>query len=128
MNKKVQDWIDGAEDALETARVLFDSGRYLFTIFFCHLAIEKILKAAVSAKTGQAAPKTHSLIYLLNLADLSPPDHIAHFLRQIDMLSVPTRYPEAQVDIKFTFNRGRTLEFLEKTREAVRWTKESIAS
>ncbi|HUT04481.1 MAG TPA: HEPN domain-containing protein [bacterium] len=121
-----QVWIDGAEEALRIAEQQLDSGRHLWAIFFCHLAIEKMLKAAVIHKTGQLAPKTHHLLHLLKLSGLCPPAETLTFLRRMNMLSVPTRYPEDQEDIRRTFDHDRTQGFLDKTIEAIRWIRESM--
>ena len=126
MSKKVEGWIDGAEESLAIAKQQLDSGRHLWAIFFCHLAIEKMLKAAVMHKTGQLAPKTHHLLHLLKLTELCPADETLAFLRRVNMLSVPTRYPEDQSDIGRAFNQSRTRDFLDKTIEAIRWIRESM--
>jgi len=38
------EWLKQAEYDLETAEYLFSGGRYLYSVFMCHLAIEKALK------------------------------------------------------------------------------------
>ena len=49
MKKEVKNWLDSAKYDLETAEHMFNTGRYVYTIFMCHLALEKILKAKISA-------------------------------------------------------------------------------
>jgi HEPN domain-containing protein len=44
----IQNWIDSAEYDLETARHMLKTGRYLYVVFMCHLALEKTLKAHVA--------------------------------------------------------------------------------
>jgi len=121
-------WIRGAEEALKSATVLLDSGMHLHSLFFCHLAIEKILKAAVQHRTKQVAPKTHNLMYLLKLSDLSPSDETVDFLGQLNTFNVPTRYPDELPGIEEMLDRRKTQDLLEKTRNALQWTKESIIS
>lgn len=38
-------WCEGADDALATAQSLMDAKRYHHALFFCHLAIEKIMRS-----------------------------------------------------------------------------------
>ena len=45
MNKKVEQWILQANDDIEVAELLYKSKKYLHSIFICHLAVEKGLKA-----------------------------------------------------------------------------------
>ena len=45
LNPIVKEWLCQAEYDLETAKSLYRSRRYIYTVFMCHLAIEKALKA-----------------------------------------------------------------------------------
>jgi len=40
----IKHWIDSAENDLETANILFNSGRYDWCLFIAHLVIEKLLR------------------------------------------------------------------------------------
>ena len=40
-----QEWLKQADYDFETAKAMFDTGRYIYSIFMCHLTIEKVLKA-----------------------------------------------------------------------------------
>lgn len=55
MSRVAEEWIEQAEYDLETAEHVLSTGRYLYVIFLCHLAIEKVLKAAVAEVTGAGA-------------------------------------------------------------------------
>ncbi len=50
-------WIEGATSDLETAEPLINNKRLLHGLFFCHLAIEKVLKAWVVKTTLDLPPK-----------------------------------------------------------------------
>ncbi len=47
IQKQIDYWINGAVDDLESAKVLVERKRLLHGLFFCHLVIEKALKAHV---------------------------------------------------------------------------------
>lgn len=64
IQKQVEYWMNGARDDLLTAEVLFQRKRDLHGLFFCHLVIEKALKAHVVKSTKEIAPRTHNLILL----------------------------------------------------------------
>jgi len=121
MNKRVQSWINGAEEALTIAEQQLDSGRHLWAIFFCHLAIEKMLKAAVIDKTGQLAPKTHNLRYLVGLAGLRADGPHFEFISVLNDVSVPTRYPEDLGQSLTDYSQEVAESYLKKAREAVNW-------
>jgi len=93
MKKEVQNWLDSARYDLETAGHLFRAGSYIYTVFMCHLALEKVLKAKVEEITGEEPPKTHDLEYLMMLAGLSPDEDTRDFISGLSNVSVVTRYP-----------------------------------
>lgn len=37
-------WIEASDDAFDTAKSLFQNGKYHHSMFFLHLAVEKALK------------------------------------------------------------------------------------
>ncbi len=51
MRQDTQNWIALSDYDLETARHMLATGRYLYVIFMCHLALEKMLKAHVTETT-----------------------------------------------------------------------------
>ncbi len=61
MRSDTQNWIETAEYDLETARHRLAAGRYLYVVFMCHLALEKILKAPVTEVTQTIPPKSHDM-------------------------------------------------------------------
>ncbi len=64
--KHIDYWRITAESDIETAGILLDKDKIKEGLFFCHLTLEKIFKAHFVNKTGNIAPKTHDLFYLLN--------------------------------------------------------------
>jgi len=58
-------WKRGADDAIQSARLLFDGKQYQHTLFMCHLAVEKALKAAwIKRQDTEEPPQTHDLLKL----------------------------------------------------------------
>lgn len=50
MKLETAEWLDQVKYDLDTAESMFNIGRYIYTIFMCHLAIEKALKALTVKK------------------------------------------------------------------------------
>ncbi len=73
---------------------MYKSRRYVYVIFMCHMAIEKVLKAIVAEKYRKTPPKTHNLLYLLKQIDVNIPQDIFDFVSKINNAGVVTRYPE----------------------------------
>ncbi len=70
MKEETRNWVDMVEYDLTTVRQMLKTGRFVYVIFMCHLAIEKALKVIVCEETNKVPPKTHDLIYLINLGKI----------------------------------------------------------
>lgn len=55
-SKDVKSWVDASRYDLETARALLESRRYVYVLFMCQQALEKLLKARVTALTDSSRP------------------------------------------------------------------------
>ena len=125
--KSTKNWIDSAEYDLATAKALLKAKRKVYVIFMCHLAIEKTLKALVSAKLKKIAPYTHNLIYLVEMAELKLPTEIMKFIEVINDKSVPTRYPENISDMERAFSLKMTRRYVALTEDTIKWLRQNIA-
>ena len=67
MAKSHEEWLKQANYDLDTADYMFKGGRYMYTVFMCHLSIEKALKGLYTEKLRKEPPKTHNLLYLNEL-------------------------------------------------------------
>ena len=47
MTPQVQRWLDMADYDLDVAAFCFTHGVYIYCVFFCHQALEKLLKAII---------------------------------------------------------------------------------
>lgn len=79
MRKDTENFILSAGYDLQTAEYMYETGRYIYVVFFCHLSIEKMLKAIITELFDKPAPKTHNLIYLIKLTGLKIPQDFLEF-------------------------------------------------
>jgi len=126
MKKGVKNWLDSAQYDLETAEHMFNTGRYIYTIFMCHLSLEKMLKAKVEEITGKIPPNTHNLRYLVKLSGLEPSEEVFIFLSKLSDVSIPTRYPEDFSDLRKSYDKKAAKNYLVKTKEAFEWIRKSL--
>lgn len=92
--KPPEEWFKQAEYDFETAKAMFESRKYIYTVFMCHLSIEKALKGLYAKKFEEDSSKTHDLSYLTKKIELNPPKLYQDFLDDLNDLSVPARYPD----------------------------------
>ena len=70
LKKLIAYWQKGSNNDWMVAQKLFKLGHYNYCLFFCHLALEKQLKALVVAQIKDQAPFTHDLYVLALKAGL----------------------------------------------------------
>jgi len=121
MDAQVKNWLDSARYDLDTAAEMSQAGRYPYVIFFCHLALEKALKAKIQEITGRLPPKVHNLRRLLQLSGLDPPEDLRMFLSRLSDVSIPTRYPEDLAQLLEAYSRSVAEDYLRRSQEALQW-------
>ena len=124
MRKDTANWIALAEYDIETARHMFTTERYLYVIFLCHLALEKLLKAHVAEVTQTVPIKTHDLIYLVKKCGLELPENYLDFIGKINTASIPTRYPDDLQRALKEYPKSVAKDYLKQTTELVQWLKQ----
>ncbi len=67
MRKDVEEFLKSAEEDLSAAKELLETKKYRITVFHCHQAVEKCLKAYLLEKSGKYL-FTHSIYELIELA------------------------------------------------------------
>ncbi len=126
MKKSVKNWLESARYDLETAEHMFRAGRYIYTIFMCHLALEKVLKAKIQESSEKTPPKTHNPRYLVKLSGTELPEDKLIFISKLSDISVPTRYPEDFDRLITSYHRDVAREYLDKTKEIFAWMRNSF--
>lgn len=106
-----------------TAEHMLSTGRYLYVIFMCHLALEKMLKAHVTQVTNEIPKKTDDLGYLIGRLQLQLPNDMNDFVGKINSASVPTRYPEDLNKMLKLYPKSVAEDYLKQTKEVIAWLR-----
>jgi HEPN domain-containing protein len=80
MNDKHKEWLKQADYDMDTADAMYNSGRYFYAVFMCHLSIEKALKGLYYFVLQDIPPKTHNLIFLLSKIANKPNMNMMKFI------------------------------------------------
>lgn len=124
MKKETRNWLNMVEYDIKTANTMFKTGRYVYVIFMCHLAIEKALKAVVCEETNKVPPKTHDLIYLINLGKIKLSGDLLDFVGIINNAGIIMRYPEDLSKLVSSYPKGVAKKYLAKTLKTIKCIKE----
>jgi len=118
LQKQIDYWTNGSKDDLITSELLINNNRLLHVLFWCHLTIEKAIKAHVIKNTQQIPPRTHNLIWLLEKTDLSPNDEALKLLGDLMVYQLEGRYPESFPSVP---SKPIAFELLNKTKDFHQW-------
>ncbi|MEI6576778.1 MAG: HEPN domain-containing protein [Bacteroidota bacterium] len=122
-DKQIEYWRSGAFDDLESAKVLIDKNRVLHGLFFCHLVLEKIIKAHVVKNTNDNAPRSHNLIYLLEKANLTLEDDDEIFLGILMKYQLQGRYPDYNPILP---EKTMVIEYFSYTEKLLIWLERKL--
>lgn len=122
-DRQVQYWKDQANTDISTAEILIEKRKILHGLFFCHLTIEKALKAHYVKVNLKLAPKTHNLLYLVDNAGLELDDAQLKFLTILQKYQLEGRYPGDEISIPGTETAEK---YLQETKELLVWLMQRL--
>lgn len=126
MQEDIANWVKLAEYDLGTAEDMMASSRYLYVLFGCQQAIEKMLKALVVQETKNFPPKTHDLIKLVEIAGLQIDKKKKDFMKKLSYYYIETRYPAELEDIITEIDDSLGKEYLVATKEIYKWLEQRL--
>ncbi len=122
--QKIQDfWLEEAKDALQVAWHLFEKRDYSYSLFFGHLAIEKLLKAIYITRKKVHAPHIHNLKRLAELSDIELTEEKGNELIRITAFNLESRYPDEKMDFRKKCTEAFTNNELTLIEEVFKWLK-----
>lgn len=128
VKEKVGEWLEISNEDLEVARLCFKKAKYLHCAFMCQQAVEKSLKACITASEEYPDP-IHDLYSLANDAGvwnvLTTEQKL--FLRALTTYAISARYPERKKKLMQLCNKEEAKKILQNAREMVKWLKEKIS-
>lgn len=121
--KSDKEWFEQAEYDIKSAVVMFKGGRYIYSVFLCHLCIEKAMKGIFVKRFKKNPPKTHNLLYFLNALAIEGDKEQNTIIMKLNEASIPTRYPEDLKGMLKEFNKANTNRILAESKRILKWLK-----
>lgn len=127
VEKLVQHWVAGSENDFKAAKVLFEKGLYPQCLFFCHLSVEKVMKALVVQNTKEVAPFIHDLIRLAQIGTMELPDEKKDILNDISLFNIAGRYEEDKLQFHKDYNnKDFAKKYVKITEDILLWLKKEF--
>ena len=123
----VQYWMAQADDDWEATEILFSSKKYLQSLFWGHLVLEKICKALwILNHESNSPPKIHNLIYLIGQTPLAPPDELMEIMIEANRFQLEGRYPEYRKELYQQTNQANSRALLDRYNTLRLWLKQQL--
>jgi len=119
--KIIKYWSMTSKQDFETAEILFENKKYSHALFFCHLSIEKILKAFIVRTTHTAPPLVHDLVRLAEKTGLGLSDKIKTGLAEISSFNIQARYDDYKLSFHKKANKRFAAKYIAMTKEILIW-------
>jgi len=123
--EKLEYWIDIAQYDFKTAQAMYKTGRWLYVVFMCQQAIEKLCKGLYLVFINDDIPRIHDINSLISKYEdkLSEPvDDEKHlFFAKLSAFYLNNRYPEYKEKLSTSLNKKEVKEILKKTGEVFKW-------
>lgn len=120
---KIAYWIDIADYDLATARAMMDANRYLYVVFMCQQAIEKIIKALHINMFDDEPPRSHNLGFIFKKLGIDLPQGTMQHFNMLSAYYIESRYPEYKERLSSIVDKEKAKKHLQKTEEVYTWLK-----
>lgn len=124
----VEFWIKTAEEDYKTAKGLIALKRYVPALFFCHLTIEKILKAMVVNNNQRQAPYEHKLTVLAKMTGVNFTNKELDLMDEINAFNIKGRYDNYKFDFYKKATKQFTIDYFNKTKDLYLWLKKLLSN
>lgn len=115
-------WIKQADDDWEAVETLYAGKKYLQSLFFAHLVIEKICKSLwIKYNKENIPPRSHNLIHILSQSKIKLPEDTAEFLLNLNRFQLEGRYPDYMTKMYKICNKDFTKTMIDKTKDLKKW-------
>ena len=125
LQEKFEYWLDIAQYDLETAEIMLSAGRWLYVVFMCQQAIEKLCKGLYLLFVDDDIPRIHDINSLISKFENKLPgsvnDEKRWLFARLSAFYLNNRYPEYKERLSKSLDKEETQSILNKTREAFSW-------
>jgi len=126
LKEKILYWLESADYDLQTAKAMQNSRRYSYTAFMCQQALEKIIKAIYLQNNVKEAPKSHNLVYLIGITNITLTEDQTELLAKLSSFYLEGRYPTYKEKMSKLIDKAKAQEILIKSKEIFKCLKSQI--
>ncbi len=123
IEKQIEYWKESSDEDFAAAQSLLEKGHFRHSLFFAHLALEKMLKAHVTKRIKDIPPRIHNLVRLAEIANLNLDQEQEQLLREFGFYQLEGRYPDFE---EILLESGFTEEEISRAKRMLSWLKKQL--
>ena len=124
-SEKFEYWLDIAEYDLDTAESMLTSGRWVYVVFMCQQATEKLIKGLYLLYRDDEGPHIHNINAIISRFESDLPDPVSEenkeLFRKLTTYYINNRYPDYMTKLSEQTTEAEAKEMLAKTKGAFIW-------
>ncbi|MBI4268353.1 HEPN domain-containing protein [Candidatus Uhrbacteria bacterium] len=125
--KIIEYWQEGSRKDFEVARGLYSLKHYSHCLFFCHLSIEKMMKAIFVARKNEHAPFIHDVVILAGKAGIPLNKSQKDQLETITSFNIQGRYADYKSEFYKKYNNQKTAKrYVGVTKNFLLWLEKKF--
>jgi HEPN domain-containing protein len=122
---KFEHWLNVAQYDLQSAEVMLNNGRWLYVVFMCQQAVEKLTKGLYTLYVDDNTPRIHNIRAVFELfGDKLPveiPEEKFVFFDTLTFGYLNNRYPDFKSNFSSQLNEAKTEAIYSQTKEVFAW-------
>lgn len=122
----INHWLASAKRDRETAQILFDNKKYDQCLFYCHLFLEKTLKALYLKKKKKTPPYTHKLVRLALLSNIKLDQLKKDQFDEITTFNLEARYDDYKSQFFKKAVKNYAQKYLKISKKIYLWLSKKI--
>jgi HEPN domain-containing protein len=125
VEEKFMYWQDIAQYDLNTAQAMFRTGRWLYVVFMCQQAIEKLSKGLYLLYVNDDIPRIHDINSLISKFSDKLPEPVDEnkrlFFAKLSAFYLNNRYANYKERLSISLKRKEAKDILKTTKEVFKW-------
>ncbi len=123
--EKYEYWLDTARYDLDTAEAMLHGGRWIYVVFMCQQAVEKLAKGLYILYVDDNVPKTHNIRILIekfeHLLPAAVTEERSILFEDLTIHYLNKRYTDYKQKLSERLNEQTARDFFIRTKEAFAW-------
>lgn len=113
-------WAKQVDEDFDCANVLYQANHFAQSLFWAHLALEKLTKALwIKKNEGNTPPFVHNLLRLITQTNEYFSEEQLQFINEMNTFQIKGRYPDYAESLEKTITKEICEEYLTETKKMI---------